>query len=173
MSKQSTQSAIADAPNRLQTLLILNGSLVLLLGLISGIGLLIEVLNAIDLWPVFIALESGFPGTQKGWQLAHVAGVMNGILMIIGALLFSVLNTTRQCEYWITISLIYTGWGNSIFFHCANFSSNRALALNTTQLGEPDTIGAIGYFFGASTIPFTITAFILFALIAYRQLRIR
>ena len=67
--------------------------------------------------------------------------------------------------------MVYTGWGNTIFFHCANLSSNRGLSAGATRLGEPDVLGAIGYIIGGSTIPFTIIAVSLMGVAATRALR--
>ena len=152
-------------------LLIFNGACVALIGLVSGIGLIFEVLDVIAFWPILIELESGFPGTQKGWQLAHVAGLTNGILMMTIALILPHIEPGVRSAKWIVYSLIYTGWGNTLFFHFANFSTNRALAIDDTRLGSVDTAGILGYIFGASTIPFTIIAITLVVIAAYRRLQ--
>ena len=69
--------------------------------------------------------------------------------------------------------MVYTGRGNTIFFHCGNFSRNRALALEETRLGAPDLIGTIGYIFGGTTIPLTILALSLIAMSAWSALKNR
>ena len=155
--------------SRSANFLILNGALVALIGLIAGVGLLFEVLDAVAIWPFFVELPSGFPGTQTGWQLAHVAGLMNGMLMIVCALAIGFLEIEGLRRRLIVWCMVYTGWGNTLFFHFANFSANRALALEPSKLGTVDTAGAIGYFFGATTIPCTLLAVLILAFAAYRR----
>ena len=142
-------------------LLIAHGAAVALVGLLSGLGLLFSILDAVAVWPLLLNLDDGMLGTQAGWQLAHVAGLMNGMLMIICALACTHINATAITHRWVCISMVITGWGNTVFFHLGNLSGNRALAVEPSKLGEPDTLGIIGYIFGAATIPFTTLALVL------------
>ena len=157
-------------PSRPINYLLLNGALVTIVGLLSGIGLLFEILDMVALWPIFIELENGFPGTENGWQLAHVAGLMNGMLMLLIGVVMIHISPTPVHQRWISRCMIYTGWGNTLFFHLGNFSSNRALALEATRVGEVDLIGTLGYVIGGSTIPLTIVAAILVARTIYINL---
>ena len=154
-------------PERGRLVLIINGALVALIGLISGFGFVFEILNSISVWPVTFEMSGDFPGSERGWRVAHVAGVMNGMLIILVALTLPHIQASWRSQCWIVWGMIYTGWGNTLFFHLANFSNNRALSAGTTLYGEADWLGTLGYLFGGSTIPFTITAFILIALSAY------
>ena len=156
------------ASERGRLILIINGALVALIGLLSGFGFVFEILNSISVWPVSFEMSGDFPGSERGWRVAHVAGVMNGMLIILVALALPHIQASLRAQFWIVAGMIYTGWGNTLFFHLANFSNNRALSAGTTQYGEADWLGVVGYLFGGSTIPFTITAFILIALSAYR-----
>ena len=69
--------------------------------------------------------------------------------------------------------MIYTGWGNTFFFHFGNFSRNRALAIDDTRLGSVDSLGVIGYVFGATTIPCTVLAMVLVAMSARDRIKDR
>jgi hypothetical protein len=167
-----TTSQILDAAEKGRLRLLMHGSIIGVIGLVSGFGFLFVILDAINVWPFFnIAVEGGFPGSDRGWRVAHVAGVMNGMLMIIGGLALVHVLPTLRAQAWIVWGLVYTGWGNTIFFHCANLSNNRGLSGGVTKYGEADFLGTIGYIIGASTIPFTITALVLVALSARRLLR--
>ena len=142
-----------------------------MIGLLSGFGMVFAILDAIHVWPVTIPFDGDIPGSERGWRVAHVAGVMNGILMILIGLALTTTVPTRRAQAWIVWGMVYTGWGNTIFFHCANLSSNRGLSAGATKLGEPDLIGAVGYLVGGSTIPFTIIAVSLMGVAATRALR--
>ncbi len=159
------------APERGRLLLLVNGALVALVGLLSGFGFVFEILNSISVWPVSFEMSGDFPGSERGWRVAHVAGVMNGMLIILVALALPHIQASLRAQGWIVGGMIYTGWGNTLFFHLANFSNNRALSAGTTKYGEADWLGVVGYLFGGSTIPFTITAFVLIALSAYRAFK--
>lgn len=151
--------------------LIQHGAIIAVIGLLSGFGMVCVILDAIHVWPVTLPYEGEIPGSERGWRVAHVAGVMNGMLMILIGLALTTTEPTLRAQAWIVWGMVYTGWGNTIFFHCANLSSNRALSAGATKLGEADVLGAIGYIIGGSTIPFTIIAVGLIGFSATRALR--
>ena len=159
------------ASERGRLILIINGALVALIGLLSGFGFVFEILNSISVWPVSFEMSSDFPGSERGWRVAHVAGVMNGLMLMIAGLVLVPIGASLLAQRWIVWGLVYTGWGNTLFFHFANFSNNRGLSAGTTHFGEADWAGILGYLFGASTIPFTLCAFILMARGAYLTLK--
>ena len=66
--------------------------IVLLLGLVAGIMLIFSLLDAISLWP-FPAWEVAIPGTSRGWQAAHVGGILNGVMIGGAGLLMQKLAT--------------------------------------------------------------------------------
>lgn len=169
MTNTDLQAAGKAAKGRLR--LFLHGSIIVIVGLLSGFGFLFVILDSVSVWPITIELDATFPGSERGWRVAHVAGVLNGFMMIIAGLALVHVQATLRAQAWIVWGLIYTGWGNTIFFHCANFSNNRGLSAGTTKYGEADLSGTVGYLIGASTIPFTIIAFALIGLSSYRLLR--
>jgi hypothetical protein len=149
--------------------LLMHGSIIIVIGLLSGFGFLFVILDSVSVWPVVIELDAAFPGSERGWRLAHVAGISNGLMMIVAGLTLVHIEATKRAQAWIVWGMIYTGWANTIFFHMGNFSSNRALSAGTSNLGEADLLGAVGYVIGASTIPFTLIAM---ALIGYSSFRL-
>ncbi|MHA7834737.1 MAG: hypothetical protein ACX94A_09690 [Algiphilus sp.] len=165
--------ALSVAAQRGRLRLIQHGAAIAVIGLLSGFGMVFAILEALHVWPVTIAYDGSIPGSERGWRVAHVAGVMNGMLMLlIGFALTTVLPSLRA-QAWIVWGMVYTGWGNTVFFHCANLSSNRGLSAGTTRFGEPDLLGTIGYLVGASTIPFTLMAVALIGVAATRALRMQ
>lgn len=164
-------SDVSAAAQRGRLRLIQHGAIIAVIGLLSGFGMVFAILDAVHVWPLTIPYGGDIPGSEHGWRVAHVAGVMNGMLMILIGLALATVMPTLRAQAWIVWGMVYTGWGNTIFFHCANLSSNRALSAGTTRLGEPDLLGAIGYLIGGSTIPFTIIAVSLMGLAATRALR--
>jgi len=154
-------------------ILLAHGAAVGVIGLVSGFGLVFAILDAWHVWPLTLETDLPVPGSEHGWRVAHVAGVLNGMLMILGGLALVPVAAGQSAQRWIVGGLVWTGWGNTLFFHLANLSSNRGLSAGSTRLGEADLAGIVGYLVGASTIPFTIVALALLGLAAARQLRTR
>ena len=73
----------ATENQRLAFLTIFTGLLVIFVGLVAGLGLTFSLLEAVALWPL-PAWEVSLPGSVRGWQAAHVGGILNGV-MIAGA----------------------------------------------------------------------------------------
>lgn len=166
MSQHAEVSEQAARIGRLQ--LLTHGAIIAVIGLLSGFGFVFVILDAIHVWPLTIATELPIPGSERGWRVAHVAGVMNGMLMMLIGLALIHARVSNRARPWVVWGMVYTGYGNTVFFHCANISSNRALSAGVTRYGEADLTGAIGYLIGASTIPFTILALSLLAWSAWR-----
>lgn len=162
-------TAPLDEAARGRLRLLQHGAIIAVIGLVSGFGMVFAILQAYSVWPVTFSSTAPIIGSEHGWRIAHVAGVMNGLMMMIAGLALPHLAASRRAIAWIVGSMIYTGWGNTIFFHCANVSSNRGLSAGVTRLGPADLAGTLGYLIGASTIPFTILALVLIAQAARRQ----
>ena len=157
-SPDSTSSLLAAA-ERGRLRLLKHGAIIAVIGLLSGFGLVIAILEAIHIWPVTIPSDGAIPGSEHGLMM-----------MIIGVAMVHALPKLRA-QAWIVWGMVYTGYGNTVFFHLANISNNRGLSAGTTRFGEADWAGVMGYVIGASTIPFTIIAVALLGLAAARRLR--
>ncbi|MGQ3056268.1 MAG: hypothetical protein ACT6T0_03655 [Nevskia sp.] len=166
-------SSLPSRTERGRLTLLMHGAAIGVIGLVSGFGLVFAILDAWHVWPVTLPITLSVPGSEHGWRVAHVAGVLNGMLMMLGGLALVPTAPGPVAQRWIVGGLVWTGWGNTVFFHLANASSNRALSAGSTRLGEADPAGIAGYLIGASTIPFTIIALALLGLAAARQLRQR
>ena len=70
---------------------IANGMSVLLIGLLAGIMLIFSLLDAVTLWPLPV-WDISIPGTTRGWQAAHVGGILNGVMIGGGALIMQKLS---------------------------------------------------------------------------------
>ena len=68
----------SNATERLANLVIGHGMVVLLIGLVAGVMLIFSLLDAVTLWPL-PAWEVSVPGSTRGWQAAHVGGILNGV----------------------------------------------------------------------------------------------
>jgi hypothetical protein len=66
--------------NRLCFTVIGHAMTVLFIGLVAGVFLIFSLLDAVTLWPL-PAWEVSIPGSTRGWQAAHVGGILNGVMM--------------------------------------------------------------------------------------------
>lgn len=159
-----------EQSERLAYLLIANGMLVLLIGLVAGIMLIFSLLDAVTLWP-FPAWEVNIPGSTRGWQAAHVGGILNGVMLSGVALLMLKLDLVNRDAFWVGWGMIITGWANTVFYWAGNLAPNRGLSVGTTPFGEGDLSGAIAFLAGGSAMVFTIIAVIILAVAGFRKAR--
>ncbi len=155
-------------PSRLSYLVIFHGMVVLFIGLVAGVMLVFSLLDAIALWPL-PALEVAIPGSTRGWQAAHVGGILNGVMIAGVALLMSYLNLTGRSADWVGWGMIVTGWGNTLFYWAGNFAANRGLSAAATPYGDSDIAGVLAYLGGGVAMIFTFIAVVLLARAAWMR----
>lgn len=94
--------------------LIANGALVFLVGLLAGFPFAFFELGKIALWPVPGAISLSLPTDVRGWRMAHLEGILNGLTLFAVAALLSNLRL-REREYELLgWSLMVTAWGNTV-----------------------------------------------------------
>ena len=142
--------------------------LVLLIGLLSGFGLVFSLMDAIALWPI-PAIDIAIPGSTRGWQAAHVGGILNGVMMAGVALLVTRFQLTGKRLLWVGWGMLITGWGNTLFYFAGNFSQNRGLSMSDTPFGPADIWGALSFIGGGGAMAFTIIAALILAKAAFEQ----
>lgn len=155
---------------RLAYLLIANGMLVLLIGLIAGVMLIFSLLEAVTLWPLPV-WEVDIPGSTRGWQAAHVGGILNGVMVSGVALLMLKLEIEGRRAFWVGWGMIITGWANTVFYWAGNFSANRGLSVAETPFGQGDLAGTLAFLGGGSGMVFTTIAVIILAIAAFQKAR--
>ena len=53
------------------------------------------------------------PGDYRGWMMAHLEGLLNGLLMIAIATVTRMRPLAPKSERWLVLSLLAAGWGNA------------------------------------------------------------
>jgi hypothetical protein len=99
---------------RLQARLIAHGALVFLVGLLAGFPFAFFELGKIALWPLPGSIEVSLPGDVRGWRMAHLEGILNGLTLIAVAGVLPRLRFTLQQQRVLGWLLIITAWGNAI-----------------------------------------------------------
>ncbi len=146
---------------RIANLMIANGMSVLFVGLLAGVMLVFSLLGVVTLWPL-PEWHVLVPGSTRGWQAAHVGGILNGVMISGAALLALHLQLEGRRMQWVGYGMILTGWANTVFYWAGLLAPNRGLSVAATPFGPGDLAGAISFLGGGSGMAFTfIAAFIL------------
>ncbi len=152
--------------DRLGFLVIGHGMVVLLIGLAAGLMLIFSLLDSVTIWPL-PAWDVSVPGSTRGWQAAHVGGIVNGVMMGGVALLMSRLPLTGRGAWWVGWGMIVMGWGNTVFYWAGNLAANRGLSVAATPYGEGDVFGALAFLGGGVAMVFTFAAVFILARSAF------
>lgn len=147
---------------RRQGQMIFHGALVIAVGLVAGFGLLFELLGAVEIWPL-PGMRADLPGTVRGWQAAHVGGILNGVMVLSAAACLQLLRLTERAARGIALALIFTGWANTVFYWFGNLAPNRGLSGGSNALGEGTLAGFIAYVPAALATVVTLAAMLALA----------
>src|SRR5207247_10030538 len=93
-------------PERLRALLVANGALVFMVGLVAGFPFTFVILGKIVLWPLPGALGVHLPGDVRGWRMAHLAGILNGLTLIAVASAAPWLTLGHRASAWVVWILV-------------------------------------------------------------------
>lgn len=104
---------------RVQALLIVNGALVLLAGYLSGFPYGTAVAEQIA------GGTDGIVASVRAWHMAHLEGVLNGMLMIAVAAVAVQLAMTKRIESVIFWGLIVAGWTNVVASNLSALTGGR------------------------------------------------
>lgn len=140
--------------NDLQRRMVGHGAVIMLIGLLAGFALLMSLIGGFELYPGrLLAFE--LPGDGRAWARAHTGGLMNGMMVMIVALLLWAMElperTARQL-YWM---LVGAGYSNTVFYWAGPLAPGRALTFGDNRLGESSVAGVIGL------LPAYVFAFVL------------
>lgn len=158
----------STSTERLAYLTIGHGMIVLFIGLLAGIMLIFSLLDAVTLWPL-PAWEVAIPGSTRGWQAAHVGGILNGVMIAGVALLMVYLDMEGRRAAWVGWGMIITGWANTVFYWAGNLAANRGLSVGETPFGQGDLAGALAFLGGGAGMIFTLIAVLLVARSAFEK----
>jgi len=148
--------------DRLSWLVMANGMFVLMIGLLAGVMLIFSLLGAVTLWPL-PAWEVSIPGSTRGWQAAHVGGILNGVMIVGAGMVMRILDLSPSRARWVGWGMIITGWANTLFYWAGNVAPNRGLSVAETPFGEGSFAGALAFLGGGAGMVFTFIAVFVLA----------
>lgn len=87
--------------SRMRARLLYNGALVVLFGLLAG-------------FPYALVVTGSMAGEERAWRMAHMEGLLNGMLALLAAGVWDSLVLSAAQRRWLALSLIVAAWGNVI-----------------------------------------------------------
>jgi len=99
---------------RTQSLMIVHGALVFLVGMAAGFPYAFVLIEKIAVWPIPGSIEWTPPGDERAWRMAHLEGVLNGLTLIAVAAVGNRLTLSPRLVAVVAWGLILTSWGNII-----------------------------------------------------------
>lgn len=121
-----------------------HGAIVTLIALAAGFGLVMSLIGGFEVFPGTI-LEFEIPGDTSAWARAHAGGILNGVLVMVGALVIHAMalpQKTASRLYWM---LVGTGYANTAFYWGALFAPSHAVTFGDNRLGESNLAGILGF----------------------------
>ena len=94
--------------------MIAHGALVFMLGLLAGFPFAFVILGKVVLWPIPGAIDWQPAGDVRGWHMAHLEGILNGLTLFAVAAVAPRLSLGDRAGRWLAWTLIVTAWGNQI-----------------------------------------------------------
>lgn len=138
---------------------------------INGIGLLISsaltgwfyfffLLGEIDLWPVVNHVPADIGGDRRGWNMAHLEGITNGLVLIAFAAAAPFIKLGPKAQSWFFWSSLTFAWMFTLPAIANAFFGTRGLAFGGGPFG-PSLANDIIYLSGWPPILAVHIAFIL------------
>lgn len=153
--------------NKRERRMIGHGAVVTIFGLLAGFGLTMSLIGGFEIFPGKI-LEFELPGDASAWARTHAGGLLNGILIIVVALVIHAMRPPENLSnrlYWMIVG---TGYANTIFYWAGMLSQTRALTFGDNRFGETSIAGVVGLVPALVFAFVTTWAFILLAKEAFR-----
>lgn len=146
-----------------------HGAVVTLFGLLAGFGLVMSITGGFEVFPGEI-VEFDMPSDNEAWARAHAGGLLNGILVIVGALVLTVMGLSEKISRRLFWMLVGTGYANTIFYWGGLWADNRAVTFGDNREGETSVVAVLAF------LPAFIFAFVTtvaIATIAWQAFRVR
>lgn len=140
---------------RQRAIVIAHGALVFLAGLLAGFPFAFFEIGKIALWPLIGDIPIEIPGNTRAWRMAHLEGILNGLLLFAVASISPYLRLGGREPGLLVGSLVVTAWGNMMASILGPLSGGRGL-----EFGG-GVANSLMYFLFVAAIVAVLTAMIL------------
>ena len=121
-----------------------HGAVVTIFGLLAGFGLVMSLIGGFEVFPgTVLAFE--IPGDPGAWARAHAGGLMNGMLVFVGALLLAVMQLPEPMAARLSWMLVGTGYANTVFYWVGMLATNRALTFGGNAHGPTSALSVVAF----------------------------
>jgi hypothetical protein len=127
-----------------QRRMVAHGAIIILIALAAGFGLVISLIGGFEVFPGHIA-RFKFPGDPRSWARTHAGGIMNGLLVISGALVTHAMGLPQKTASRLFWMLVGTGYANTLFYWGALFAPSHAVTFGDNRLGHTNLAGILGF----------------------------
>lgn len=95
---------------RYRILLVLNGAGLLATSVLIGWIYMFSLLGQIVLWPIIPPIDIDFGGEPRAWNMAHLEGITNGLMLIAFGAIAPMLSLSKKQFDWFFWSSLVTAW---------------------------------------------------------------
>jgi hypothetical protein len=113
---------------RLRVLLILNGAGLWITAILVGWMYMFMLLGEIVLFPIIPPIDVQIPGEPRAWNMAHLEGVTNGLLLMGLAAVAPLLTLSEGQNRLLFWTSVITGWGFTLPAWANALADTRGLA---------------------------------------------
>lgn len=149
--------------NKLHRSMIGHGLVILLIGMILGVGLLASLLGGMEIIPGSI-IPFDMPGDPAAWVRAHIGAMLNGMLIILVAILIIMLKLSTRMAGHLRWMLVGTGYANTFFYLVSMLAPNRALSFADNNFGEANIFSVLGL---VPTLIFVVASIVAISMLIY------
>ncbi len=120
---------------RQRALLVLHGVGLVISAALSGWLYFFHLLGSIELWPLFSEIPADIPGDRRAWNMAHLEGITNGVLLMAVAACAPFLRLSTRTAKVLCWSCPIFGWGFTLPAIANAWFGTRGLAMGGGPFG--------------------------------------
>ena len=120
---------------RTRVLLIANGAGLWITAVLVGWMYMFMLLGEVVLFPVLPSIDVQIPGEARAWNMAHLEGITNGLLLMGLAALSPLLTLSEKQNRILFWSALVTGWGFTLPAWANALAGTRGLAFGGGPFG--------------------------------------
>lgn len=154
--------------NRRQKRMVGHGAILLGIGLLGGFGLLMSLIGGFE-WAPGVLTQFEIPGDDRAWARIHAGGIMNGMMVMLGALLLWAMKLPDRPAFHIYWMLVGAGYANTVFYWGGMLAANRALTFGDNRFGETSAMAIVGLLPAFVFAFVTLAAMVIIAIHAFSQ----